>query len=95
MELIINSERVLEAAETCRTAKEILKVLFPEVFVNDMPKMGDRYRGPNGLVYLIAAIPGSPSRYILINKDLGTYYGSPNTSLENLIPPGFEKVKIS
>lgn len=31
-ELKISKEKVLEAANTCSTAKEVMKVLFPEVF---------------------------------------------------------------
>lgn len=35
MELKITKEKVLEAASKCSTAKETLKVLFPEAFVVD------------------------------------------------------------
>jgi len=35
MELKITKDRILEAASKCSTAKETLKTLFPEVFVED------------------------------------------------------------
>jgi len=35
MKLEITKEKVLEAASKCSTAKETLKTLFPEVFVED------------------------------------------------------------
>ena len=33
--LTITKEKVLEAAEKCSTAKEVLRTMFPEVFKND------------------------------------------------------------
>jgi len=35
MEVKTTKERILEAASKCSTAKETLKTLFPEVFVED------------------------------------------------------------
>jgi hypothetical protein len=37
MQLEITKEKVLEAAEKCSTAKETLKVLFPEAFEAGVP----------------------------------------------------------
>lgn len=36
MELKITKEKVLEAAEKCSTAKQTLKILFPEAFIEDV-----------------------------------------------------------
>ena len=36
MELTITKERILQAAEKCSTAKQTLKILFPEAFLDDV-----------------------------------------------------------
>lgn len=37
MNLEINSEKIIEASKTSKTAKKLLKSLFPEVFIADEP----------------------------------------------------------
>lgn len=58
MELKITKERILEAASRCSTAKQTLKILFPEAFVeevNQIFQIGDQLaQKDSNKVYLIS-----------------------------------------
>ena len=41
MELKLTKQRVLDAAESCETAREVLQILFPDVFTRTTVKSGD------------------------------------------------------
>lgn len=81
-ELKVSKERVLEAASKCATAKQVLSVLFPEVFIQKKTyKVGTLFRTKSGFPiplnvstlsdYWILACAGRPFEYYLISLATG------------------------
>jgi len=81
MELVITKERILEAANKCSTAKQTLKILFPEAFVDEITTVfmiGDQLaQKDSDKIYLIAKdsdnylrIVGITSGYVWMDKKI-------------------------
>ena len=47
-ELKITKEKVIEAANSCPTAKAVLEKMFPEVFSSPMPLTGEVHKTKHG-----------------------------------------------
>ena len=80
----VTQERILEAAEKCGTAKEVLKVMFPEAFKKELPiKAYGVYRFNGEKDYMIVRI--GPEEYALANISGGvSYYGECRATFYNL-----------
>jgi len=86
----VTQERVLEAAEECGTAKEVLKTMFPEAFEKELPikaygvyHFEDVYSFKDKNNYMIVRI--GRTEYALANiSGSDSYYGGQQATLDNL-----------
>jgi hypothetical protein len=65
-ELKITKEKVLEAANKCSTAKETLKVLFPEVFKEKTYKIGTTFVTDSGDRFMLSRYRSKDSIYFFL-----------------------------
>lgn len=71
MEMTTTKDRVLEAAETCLTARNVLKILYPEAFCQNEPT--------NGSVWIMGEC-----LYLARAYDQGVYLYPINSEPENV-----------
>lgn len=90
MKLEITSERVLEAASKCSQAKETLKTLFPEAFVENT-SIGQRYRGPFG-DYILASTDQDHAALINLVSGCLWYVPSPVKDSQNITQNEFDAI---
>lgn len=90
MELKVTKAKVLEASEKCSTAKNIFKVLFPEVFEEEKPKYkkGDWVIGKDStyLPYSPCRVSAATDRGVSYIDEFGGENGNANRFLRLATP---------